>query len=175
MRCVRLTVTACVVGLAACGGEAGAPGSESEPRKERERPARAESGSAPRGAALDARCKKVVRETGISMRVPSRRAGEAYPAYGRRAARATAHIGRVYRVLHSRLKDLPGAQHDVLFGRYLSAADATARQFERASGYAPRNRIELRAGLYYPKRQYRHLAAAAKALDTPSCAPPPTG
>jgi hypothetical protein len=96
-------------------GEATAPAPESEPREERERPTRAQTGTGPRGAALDARCRKIVGDTGITMRIPRRRAGEAYPAYGRRAARAIARIGRVYRMLSSRLSDLPGAQEDELF------------------------------------------------------------
>jgi len=78
-------------------------------------------------------------------------------------------------MLHARLKDLPGAQQDVLFQSYLSAADATARQFELATGFVARNRIELRAALFYPKRMYRHLAARGKALEAPSCVPRPTG
>jgi glutathione S-transferase len=176
MRRARVAVGACVIALASCGGEASAPEPASEPREEQQqRPARADTGTGPRGAALDALCKEVVRETGVSVRIPPRRAGEAYPTYSRRLGRATAGIGRVYRMLHGRLKDLPGVQQDVLFQSYLSAADATARQFELASGSVVRNRIELRAALFYPRRMYRHLAARGKALGAPSCAPGPTG
>jgi hypothetical protein len=57
-------------------GEATAPAPESEPREERERPTRAQTGTGPRGAALDARCRKIVGDTGITMRIPRRRAGE---------------------------------------------------------------------------------------------------
>ena len=35
--------------------------------------------------------------------------------------RATAGIARVYRMLHGRLKSLPGAQQDVLFRSYLGS------------------------------------------------------
>jgi hypothetical protein len=171
-------VGACVIALASCGGEASGPGPESEPReRQQEGPARADTGTGPRGAPLDALCKQVVRETGISMRMPPRWTGEAYPAYSRRLGRATAGIGRVYRMLHGRLKDLPGVQQDVLFQSYLSAADATARQFADAfgGGFVVRNRIELRAALFYPMRTYGDLAApAAHALEAPSCAPRPT-
>jgi hypothetical protein len=164
-----------VIALASCGGEATAPGPG--PReKQQERPARADAGTGPRGPVLDALCKEVVRETGIRMRIPPRRAGEAYPAYSRRLGRATAGIGRVYRELHGELKDLPGTQRDVLFQSYLRAADLTAQQFEDvfSGGYAVRNRIELRAALFYPMRTYRDLAArGAKALKAPSCAPRP--
>jgi hypothetical protein len=173
----RLAVGACVIALASCGGEASAPGPESEPREEQqERPARADTGTGPRGAPLDALCEEVVRETGISLRIPPRRAGEAYPAYSRRLGRATAGIARVYRILHGQLKDLPATRQDVLFQSYLSAADLTARQFEDivGGGFVLRNRIELRAALFYPMRTYRDLAApGAMALEAPSCAPRP--
>jgi hypothetical protein len=115
-----------------------------------------------------------VRETGIRMRVPSRGIGEAFAAYGRRVARAAARIARVYRMLHMRLKDLPGAQQNDLFGRYLSALGHTGVQFEYASSHAARNRIELDASFHYPIKMYGRLATLAKALDAPRCAPRPT-
>lgn len=168
-----------MIALTSCGGEASAPGPESEPRERRqERPARTDAGTEPRGAPLDALCKELVRETGISMRVPPRRAGEAYPAYSRRLGRATAGIGRVYRILHGQLEDLPGTRQDALFQNYLEVADLTAQQFEDAlgGGLVIRNRIGARAALFYPMKTYRDLAApAARALEAPSCAPRPTG
>jgi hypothetical protein len=174
----RVAVGACVIALASCGGEASAPGPESEPRESRQgRPARTDTSKKPRGAPLDALCKKIVRDTGISLRIPPRRAGEAYPAYSRRLGRATAGIGRVYRTLHGQLKDLPGTRQDALFQNYLEVADLTAEQFEDAlgGGLVVRNRIEARGALFYPMRTYRDLAApAARALRAPSCAPRPT-
>ena len=64
-----------------------------------------------------------------------------------------------------------------MFESYLSTADATAGQFEGAfaDSFVVRNRIELRAALTYPIAMYRRLAAGGKALEAPSCAPPPTG
>ncbi len=88
--------------------------------EKRARPAPAQTGTGPRAAALDARCKQAVRETGLSMRVPPRRVREALPAYGRRVARATASIARVYRKLYRRLKDLPGSQQYELFRNHVT-------------------------------------------------------
>lgn len=174
----RVAVGACLITLASCGGEASAPGPESEPGESRQgQPARTDTSEKPRGAPLDALCKKIVRDTGISLRIPPRRAGEAYPAYSRRLAGATEGIGRVYRTLHGQLKDLPGTRQDALFQNYLDIADLTAEQFQDAlgEGLVIRNRIEARSALFYPMRTYRDLAVpAARAVRAPSCAPRPT-
>jgi hypothetical protein len=169
-----VVVGACLLALAGCGG-ADAP--ESEPREEREHPERAETAIEPPGAALDARCKKVVRETGISMELLPRRADEAFPAFSRRVQRA-AGVGRVYRILYLQLRDLPGTQRQKPFEpfqRYLSAADDTAWHFEQAAGSPIRNRVELRVAFVYPAKQYSIVARLAKALDAPNCAPRPSG
>ena len=163
-----VVVGACLLALAGCGG-ADAP--ESEPREEREHPERAETAMEPRGAALDARCKKVVRETGISMELLPRRADEAFPAFSRRVRRA-AGVGRVYRILYLQLRDLPGTQRQKPFEpfqSYLSAADDTAWQFEH-----PRPR-RAEVAFVYAAKQYSIVARLAKARDAPNCAPRPSG
>ena len=176
MRSGHLAVGICLLALAACGGDSDGPGSESEPRERRAQPDPAETGTGPRGMALDARCERIVRDTGIRMRMPARRAGEAFPAYERRVRHAVAGMARVYRMLYVRLRDIPGTQEQKPFEpfqEYLRAVEATADQFEDVAGYRNRNRVELRAALVYPAKQYVLLAQVAKALDAPSCAPPP--
>jgi hypothetical protein len=166
---VCMLVGLCVLALAACGDEAGAPA----PREQRERPTDAQTGAELRGAALAARCKQVVGEAGPSLRLPVRRVNEPFPTYGRRVARATARIAEVYRTLHAQLEVLPGADEDAQFELYLSALSATAEQFEIASEVEARNRIVLRSSLYYPARMHGRLIQIAKSLDARACAPGP--
>jgi hypothetical protein len=85
-------------------------------------------------------------------------------------------MARVYRELHSRLRRMPGTEklpEYELFPRYLSAADATAGQFETAAGYRARNRIELRSGLTHPTRMAVFLTRFANALNAAAGAPWP--
>ena len=164
-----MVLGACVLALAGCADEGGAPA----PREQRERPTEAQTGSELRGPALAARCKQVVREAGTDLRLPPRRVDEPFPGYGRRVARATERIADVYRSLHVQLEGLPGADQDANFELYLSALRATAEQFETASEVAPRNRIEFRSLLYYPARMHGRLTQIAKSLDARACAPGP--
>lgn len=172
----QLTLGIILLALAACGGDVDAPAPEQEQPAEQPQSERAEIEVRPRGAALDARCGKVVRDTGVRMRMPARRARETFRSYERRVRRAVADMGRVYRMLYARLKDTPGTQDQKRyepFQIFLSSVESTAWQFEQVAGYRNRNPIELRGALTYPAKQYVQLAREAEALDAPSCAPQP--
>ena len=171
MKRVPVAVGMCLLALAACGDDDDAPPRQREAREER-----AQIDTGPRGAELDARCREIVRDIGVRMRMPARRAGETFRSYERRVRGALLEMGSVYRMLYLRLKDTPGT-HDQKeyepFQIFLDAVKATAERFEAVEGYRNRNRIELRSALVYPAKQYIQLAQQAKAMDAPDCAPPP--
>ena len=172
---LRLAVGCCALALAACGGEEPSSGPGSE-RREDEQPQQ-QAGPPPRADQLDALCKEIVQETGVNLRIPARRPGEAYRTYSRRVARVTDGISRVYRALGDELKDLPGIQQDFQLQDLVSATGLAAQQFGDAfgDGYLARNSIEMRTALTYPMMAYGEVAPRARALNAPGCAPRPRG
>jgi hypothetical protein len=176
MRRGQVALGICLVALAACGDDSGAPSSEEEARKQGTQAERTQFDVGPRGAELEGLCRRILRDTDVRMRFPRRRAGESFRSYERRVRHAVVEMGAQFRMLYLRLKDTPGT-HDQRsfepFQLFLSAVEATAHRFEAVAGYRNRNRVELRSALVFPAKQYLQLAQVAERMGAPTCAPEP--
>jgi hypothetical protein len=143
MRRGQVAVGICLVALAACGDDAGGPSPEQQARKQGTQTEGTQFDVGPRGAELEALCRRILRDTDARMRFPRRRAGESFRTYERRVRHAVVEMGAEFRMLYLRLKDTPGTHDQKSFESFqifLGTVEATADRFEAVAGYRNRNR-----------------------------------